>query len=174
MLVIIVAALSVALFTCSANSERSLRSVVTSDLDAIKHIEPAALDMLKDQLAKGEQFGIDSREFASVWLEGFSYSLGDLSVEGDRATVEVSFTVKSLQASLDSSMPDIAKIMEEVSETDSIEDAYAQCGKIILKNLRSGQLSAGTITLSYHFDGKTWVMDSKSAKELALALSSPT
>ena len=38
----------------------------------------------------------------------------------------------------------------------------------------AGQLSAGTITLSYHFDGKTWVMDSKSAKELALALSSPT
>jgi len=97
-----------------------------------------------------------------------------LSVEGDRATVEVSFTVKSLQASLDSSMPDIAKIMEEVSETDSIEDVYAQCGKIILKNLRSEQPVSGTITLSYIFDGKTWVMDSKSAKELALALLAPT
>ena len=62
--IIVLVSLSFTFLTCSANSERSLHSVVVSNLDAIKHIDPAALDMLKDQLAKGEQFGIDSREEA--------------------------------------------------------------------------------------------------------------
>jgi len=173
-IIIIVVSMSLffALSACSANSERNLRSALTSDLDAIKHTKPAGLDMLVEQLAKGEQFGIDPHKFAVAWLEGLDYSIDNIDVEGNSATAEVTVTVKCLKTALDRSMPDIAKIMQGVSETDSIEDAYDRCGKIILDNLRAEQQITSSITLSYHFYGKNWVMDMQSAKELALALSS--
>lgn len=171
-LAIVSAGFCLALFACSANSESILRSAVRADLDGIMRAEPAALEMLSEQLAVGDQFGIDPHAFASAWLDGFSYSIDGLSIEADSAMVEITISSRSIQAALESSMPDIEQLMAKVTETDDIDLVYEQCGQIVLRNLQSGQLTTDSLTLIYHLSGRSWVMDVRSSKELALSLAS--
>ena len=171
-LVVVSSCLCIVLSSCLSSNNRDFRSVVESDLDGIRNREPAALEMLRDYLSTGEQFGIDSSEFASAWLSDFSYTIDSLDTKEDSAVVTVTVTSKDLQAALDSSLPEVEEIMEQVKETDSIEDAYAQAGQVVLKSLHDEETITNSLTLTYLFDGKTWVMDAQSSKTLAMVLSS--
>ena len=80
----------------------SVEELITEDLttqfDEVKNGGDDFLSGLEE--ASGDEFeqlGIDPKEYAKTYLEGFDYKIGDVTVDEDKgvATAEVSITCKS-------------------------------------------------------------------------------
>ena len=158
------------LFTCLGNKGNAVRSSLNSDLDSIKKAEPAALEMLKEQLSVAEQFGIKPAALAAVWFDGFAYDVGEMDVDGETAVAEVTVTSRRLGSSVDAALPEIAAVMVDPPDDADLDALYAQCGQILLDKLAEEPLVTFTLTLTYHLEDGTWVMDATSQKALGLAL----
>ena len=81
----------------------SVEELITEDLttqfDEVKNGGDDFLSGLEE--ASGDEFeqlGIDPKEYAKTYLEGFDYKIGDVTVDEDKgvATAEVSITCKSM------------------------------------------------------------------------------
>lgn len=94
----------------------SVEELITEDLttqfDEVKNGGDDFLSGLEE--ASGDEFeqlGIDPKEYAKTYLEGFDYKIGDVTVDEDKgvATAEVSITCKSMKRSSRTSPPSIRR-----------------------------------------------------------------
>jgi len=166
---LILLALCLTLAACSG-SKGDVRADATSTLDGIKHSDPSALDMLGEQLSVGEQFGIADKEFVSSWLEGFTYSIDSVDVQGDSASVKVTVSCRQLKSAVDESLPEIGLIMADPPDDADMDALYAQCGKVLLDKLKTEPLISSSLVLGYHLEEGVWSMDTTSQKDLAQVL----
>ena len=79
--------------------EELITNDLTSQFDEIKNGGDDFLSGLEE--ASGDEFeqlGIDPKEYAKSYLEGFDYKIGDVTVDEDKgtATAEVTITCKSM------------------------------------------------------------------------------
>ena len=157
------------LTACSGNKV-AVRASVSADLDAIKYSDPFALGMFNEELEIAELYGIQPEELASVWFDGFSYSIDEVKVDGNFAFVKVTVTSKRLDNALDKSNPALTEFMAGVSDSDEAYARLAQCGPIVLDNLQAEPLHTDSLTLDYRLENGLWVITETSRKSLALAL----
>ena len=75
-----------------------------------------------------EKYGVFADEWHRHCFKNFSYELGEASVDGESATVDVTVTNTSLSAALDAAGSDFTAF----TETQESEDTYAQGGKAAL------------------------------------------
>ncbi|MDM8271737.1 hypothetical protein [Thermophilibacter provencensis] len=75
-----------------------------------------------------EKYGVIADDWHRHCFKNFSYELGEASVDGDSATVDVTVTNTSLSAALDAAGADFTAF----TETQDSEDTYAQGGKAAL------------------------------------------
>jgi hypothetical protein len=154
-----------------AMENTSVQSSVSRDLNAIRRIDYETLRLLGDQLAIGEQFGLSPKEVASILLEGYTYSIDSIEEEGEIAEVEISVTSRQLASVSVEILPEIARIMNNSQyEGRDIQEQYALAGEVLLEALRRQPLTTQTLTLTYHQSNGIWVIENRSAKDLALAL----
>ncbi len=97
----------------------SVEELITEDLttqfDEVKNGGDDFLSGLEE--ASGDEFeqlGIDPKEYAKTYLEGFDYKIGDVTVDEDKgvATAEVSITCKSMNKMAGQVMVDVTKATE--------------------------------------------------------------
>ena len=99
-LMAVLVACVVVLSGCGGPSiEEFITEDLTTQFDEVKNGGDDFLSGLEE--ASGDEFeqlGIDPKEYAKTYLEGFDYEIGDVTVDEDKgvATAEVSITCKSM------------------------------------------------------------------------------
>lgn len=92
-------ALAIALVGCSSgpSDEEVIRQGVSEELAAIKAGDDELISSVEEGAGEDlKTLGIDARDFMSAYLDGFDYSVGDVKVDGDSATVHLSITCRSM------------------------------------------------------------------------------
>ena len=159
-----------ALAGCASNNgsgnadQDAISKDLTSQLDSFKSSGSKALaDELKANESSFTTLGIESSEFANELLDGFTYSIGTITVNdgGKSATAEVSLTSKSVGTVLTALVNNLPSSAASITADDiSSED---KINKFIGKQLMAAAKSAGTetskLTLTYSKSGDSWKMD---------------
>lgn len=137
-------------------------------------------DTAAEQFAEGlessagdelDQLGISEDEFTEAYLEGFSYEIGDISVDGDTATVKLTLTIKSMgdiMTTFQSEFTDWAYGLDaSTAQSMTEDDLYKQGGQMLLDVTKKTAPVENTYDVVYkrNSDGD-WEMDSDSETEL--------
>lgn len=83
---------------CANNAnENVIRTSLSEELDAYKNHDSSIVSQIRMQnAAELAMLGIDGEEYANALLDGFDYSIEDVKVDGDDATVTLVLTQKYL------------------------------------------------------------------------------
>ena len=111
-----------------------------------------------------DQLGITADEFADAYLDGYAYEVGDVTVDGDTASVEVSVTIKSYADIMAAFQDEFDAWAASVDTTTMTEDeAYRQAGAMMLDVIAAAEPKTTEATLTFTQDsGGVWWMDSSS------------
>ena len=120
-----------------------------------------------------DMLGITEDEFTEAYLEGFTYEIGEITVDGDTATAEVALTIKSfgdIMTTFQSDFTNWAYSLDPSTIT-SEDDLYKQGGQMLLDATRNAEAKENTYEVTYtrNSDGD-WEMDAASESELTNAV----
>ena len=155
---------------CGSNSasgnadQEAISKDLTSQLDSFKSSGSKALaNELKANDSTFKTLGIDSDEFAKEIMDGFTYSIGKITVDskGTSATAEVSLTSKTVTSALTALVNNIPSAVTGMTTDDiSSEDKINKfVGKQLLQAVKSAGTETTTLTLTYSKSGDTWKLD---------------
>ena len=149
----------------SGNADQeAISKDLTTQLESFKSSGSKALaDELKANESTFKTLGIDSDEFAKEMMDGFSYSIGTITVKdgAKSATAEVKLTSKTVVSALTALVNNIPSAVTSLSADDiSSEDKINKfIGKLLLQAAKSAGTESTTITLTYSKSGDNWKMD---------------
>ena len=86
-----------ALTGCNANeaNEEVIRESMTKELDPYKNHDSSVISQIQSQNAVAlATVGVDGKEYAEALLDGFDYSIEDVTVDGKNATATIVMTQK--------------------------------------------------------------------------------
>ena len=116
-----------------------------------------------------DQLGITAEEFAEAFLDGFNYEVGDVTVDGDVATVDVTITSKSMDeisTEFQNRFTEWASAVDPSTIT-SEDDLYKQGGQIFLEVTREAEAAEHQVELTFTQDSSgVWWMDTASEDDL--------
>lgn len=116
-----------------------------------------------------DQLGITAEEFAEAFLDGFNYEVGDVTVDGDVATVDVTITSKSMDeisTEFQNRLTEWASTVDPSTIT-SEDDLYKQGGQIFLEVTREAEAAERQVELTFTQDSSgVWWMDTASEDDL--------
>lgn len=163
---------AVALSGC-ANEADQIKQQLTEELDQIKNLSEDALAEIGGQVDAETQeifseVGITMDDLMTAYLDGFDYSIGDVTVDGDTATAQVTLTAKT-QADLTAAMNAAVENMDygELIATGDL----TLIGTTVIDSMKATgprQLDPITITFS-KVDGQ-WVEDGSAEEVVTAAL----
>lgn len=131
-------ALAIALAGCSSgpSDEDVIRQGVSEELAAIKAVDDEFISSVEEDAGEDlKTLGIDARDFMSAYLDGFDYSVGDVKVDGDSATVHLSITCRSMGEATEALTGALADA-KDLTDTDAL---YELAGKTLLESLSATQ-----------------------------------
>lgn len=137
---------------------------LTSQLDSFKNASSQKLaEVLKANDASLSTLGVDSDELAKSLMDGFTYSVGTVTVNSDSksATAEVSITSKTATSVLTASVDSLTTVVGDMSLTDlSSEDAVNKAvGKLLTQAVQSAGTETVKVTLTYSKTSNGWELD---------------
>ncbi len=144
---------------CGANAEEAIRNAIIEELDTYKNMDDSVLSATSEVLAgQGlEEMGIDSEGLAVTILDGFDYSVDDVTVEGDKAVATVTIVSKSysdFEAAVDAA---IAEVTADPAVADmSQEEIYQLYGQRIMEAIDGLQAKPETTEVEYAREGNAW------------------
>lgn len=174
-----VLALSVGLVlgACSGPSpEEVIREDLTANLDRVKELDDATVEELVGSMGTLglETYGIEASDVVRSLLDGFDYTIDDITVddEGTSAVASVSVTCKSASdftERINQAATDLAtELMNDPSglELLSDEDALnARIGEVVMETLDEVELQQTSIEIDYSKTDDGWT--ASDASELA-------
>lgn len=174
-----VLALSVGLVlgACSGPSpEEAIREDLTANLDRVKELDDATVEELVGSMGTLglETYGIEASDVVRSLLDGFDYTIDDITVddEGTSAVASVSVTCKSASdftERINQAATDLAtELMNDPSglELLSDEDALnARIGEVVMATLDEVELQQTSIEIDYSKTDDGWT--ASDASELA-------
>ena len=117
----------------------SIEELITEDLttqfDEVKNGGDDFLSGLEE--ASGDEFeqlGIDPKEYAKTYLEGFDYEIGDVTVDEDKgvATAEVSITCKSMNKIVEDFSTQYQEKVAALDTVPSDDELYKMAGQVMV------------------------------------------
>ena len=117
----------------------SVEELITEDLttqfDEVKNGGDDFLSGLEE--ASGDEFeqlGIDPKEYAKTYLEGFDYKIGDVTVDEDKgvATAEVSITCKSMNKIVEDFSTQYQEKVAALDTVPSDDELYKMAGQVMV------------------------------------------
>ena len=165
-----VLALSVGLVlgACSGPSpEEAIREDLTANLDRVKELDDATVEELVGSMGTLglETYGIEASDVVRSLLDGFDYTIDDITVddEGTSAVASVSVTCKSASdftERINQAATDLAtELMNDPSglELLSDEDALnARIGEVVMETLDEVELQQTSIEIDYSKTDDGW------------------
>ena len=104
-------------------------------------------------------YGIDGEEYLRTYLDGFDYTVGEVTVDGDTAQADVTLKCKSYQEIEDGIENAVVEIMETPEEILELteEEINLKIGEVIMGAI--GEIEpkeTEPITLTYEQKDGTW------------------
>ena len=117
----------------------SVEELITNDLtNQFDEIKNGGDDFLSGlEKASGDEFeqlGIDPKEYAKSYLEGFDYKIGDVTVDEDKgtATAEVTITCKSMNKIVEDFATQYQEKIAALDTMPSEDDLYKMAGQVMV------------------------------------------
>lgn len=148
-----------ALTGCNANeaNEEVIRESMTKELDPYKNHDSSVISQIQSQNAVAlATVGVDGKEYAEALLDGFDYSIEDVTVDGKNATATIVMTQKDI----DEDQAEV--IMEGLSEDPaflamSTDERKAALGDKIFEYIASVQAAPqDPVTIDFVMNGNMW------------------
>lgn len=143
------------------SDEEVIKEGITEELESIKSLDDEVLDELsvESMAAELEPLGIDGKEFMKAYLEGFDYTIGDINVEDDTATVEITLKCKSFNdynTALQNAANELTGDVEALASM-SEDELNKKLGEVIMQTIGEIEVKeTDPITLTYKLDDNTW------------------
>lgn len=147
----------------SACGGPSVEELIREDVDkAFSKITPDDEDLLAAMTdsADGsfEQLGIDYKEFATAYLDGFDYEIKDVVVDEEAGTADatVSVNMKSLSAILTDFTTQFQEYVYSLDPTTigSEEELYAKAGEIPMDVVKNTEPTESDCVFTYEKDSE--------------------
>ena len=157
----------------------SVEELITDDLttqfDEVKNGGDVLAGLEEASGDEFEQLGIDPKEYAKSYLEGFDYKIGDVTVDEDKgtATAEVTITCKSMNQIVE----DFAtQYQEKVAALDSMpsdDELYKMAGQVMVDVTKAAKTKDTKVTFKYSCnDDGEWSADDSATNEMMNAMMS--
>ena len=159
---------------CGKSAESVIKDDITRQLDSVKKIDGDFASSLANALTAGnfDVYGIDSTAFVQSYFQGFDYSIGEIKVDGDKATAQVTLTCKSYTA-FKNAVDSAASSLNSSSEFANLnhDEQYERIGSLVVGAL-DGAPTAETkpISLSYAKSNDSWKPADNTPQVIAKAL----
>lgn len=181
---LLLAPLMVALVACvvllSGCGGPSVEELITNDLtsqfDEIKNGGDDFLSGLEE--ASGDEFeqlGIDPKEYAKSYLEGFDYKIGDVTVDEDKgtATAEVTITCKSMNKIVEDFATQYQEKIAALDTMPSEDDLYKMAGQVMVDVTKAAKTKDTKVTFKYSANkDNEWSADDSATTEMMNAMMS--
>ena len=163
----------------SSNDEQVIRDGITKELDIFKNptqeaLQPYLDKMDSSQIQQLEALGVDIVEFLQHALGKFDYEIGDITIDGDKATAALKVTNIDVSTIMNDTM---TKLQSDPAVAKEGQDVIANGGdqkdtlKVVFKYLYDA-LDAATETtttdtqITLTKDGNVWNVDQDSMSGL--------
>ena len=163
-----------ALTSCGKSAESIIKDDITRQFDSIKKIDGDLATTLAASLTAEsfDVYGIDPATFVQSYFKGFDYSIGEIKVDGDTATAQVTLTCKSyaeLKAAIDA---EAGKLNDDVEFIYlSHDEQYERIGAIVMNALDSATpAETKPIAIKYTKKDNEWKIADNTAQTIAKAL----
>lgn len=163
-----------ALSACGPSVENMIREDLAAQFDAVKaggdDFVAAATE------SAGESFttlGVDPAAFVDAYLDGFDYTINEVTVDGSMATADVTVTCKSMNDVMTSFQTSFAAALNEIDPASppAEDELYRTAGQLLLEAAQSAEPKETTCSLSYTEDSEgVWTADGDFQTQLLSAL----
>lgn len=144
---------------CGQNSEQLIRDSLTQQLDSYKNADDAALSELAT-VAENEgldEIGIDSQEFAAAVLDGFDYSIDNVTVDGNSATASVTIISKSytdFETRINQILTDLPN--DESLQDMAEEEVTQMLGEKVMEVFDQTEVITEQADIEYKLENNVW------------------
>ena len=159
----------------SQSDEDIIRAKLTSELDSIKNLDDSFVNEFSESINMSQLsvYGIDGVAFMKSYLDGFDYTLDSITVDGDRATAQITNTCKSYtgyQNALQSAVTAITANPDEIAALSS-DEINQRIGEIVIGSLDGVELAVTEpVTITYTKVDGQWEPASSTSGDIAAAL----
>lgn len=154
--------------------EELITNDLTSQFDEIKNGGDDFISGLEE--ASGDEFeqlGIDPKEYAKSYLEGFDYKIGDVTVDEDKgtATAEVTITCKSMNKIVEDFATQYQEKIAALDTMPSEDDLYKMAGQVMVDVTKAAKTKDTKVTFKYSAnDDNEWSADDSATTEMMNAM----
>lgn len=156
--------------------EELITNDLTSQFDEIKNGGDDFLSGLEE--ASGDEFeqlGIDPKEYAKSYLEGFDYKIGDVTVDEDKgtATAEVTITCKSMNKIVEDFATQYQEKIAALDTMPSEDELYKMAGQVMVDVTKAAKTKDTKVTFKYSAnEDNEWSADDSATTEMMNAMMS--
>ena len=156
--------LSFALTACGPSDEDQAKEALDAQLGQLVNPSDDTIAKLSNEMSSANSssfsmLNMDSTAFVKSWLNGFSYELGDVKVDGNTATVNASITCKQLYVIM-TSWSDTFESDALNQQFSSIDEVYSYAGKTFMDAIDGADPVTAQVTFTMEKDGGDWTYDS--------------
>ena len=154
--------------------EELITNDLTSQFDEIKNGGDDFLSGLEE--ASGDEFeqlGIDPKEYAKSYLEGFDYKISDVTVDEDKgtATAEVTITCKSMNKIVEDFATQYQEKVAALDTMPSEDDLYKMAGQVMVDVTKAAKTKDTKVTFKYSAnEDNEWSADDSATTEMMNAM----
>ena len=166
-------ALCFALTACGPSDEDQAKEALDNELSQLANPSDEIMDKLISEFETGggsdlSKLNIDSTAFIESWLSGFSYTIDDVTVDGNTAKAKTTVSCKQLYA--------IATTWSNSFQSDAIskgftsmDEVYAYAGETLMNAIDSGDPVATQVTFTLEKSNGNWEFPDNTDNNQALA-----
>lgn len=164
--------LGFALTACGPSDEEQVKKAFDDELSTMVNPSDEVISQLASEAESGAsgqltQMGVNSTDLVKSWLDGYSYEIGDIAVDGDSATAQVTITCKQfLPIATDWSN----SLMSDVQSKGftSTDEIYAYAGQTLMSDLDAATPASTEVTFTCQKDGNGWTFPQTADNQKAL------
>ncbi|WP_295995811.1 hypothetical protein [uncultured Adlercreutzia sp.] len=157
------------------DDSEAIRQSLSSELDSIKNLDDTFVTEFSESINMSQlsMYGIDGVEFMKAYLNGFDYTIDDITVNGDTAEAQITLTCKSYtgyQKALEEAVTKITENPDELAGMSN-EDINKKIGEIVTGSLDNVELKpTEPITITYTKVNDVWEPASSTSGDISAAL----
>lgn len=154
--------------------EELIREDITTEFDSVTAEDSDFIEGIVESAGDDfETLGIDPKEFASAFLDGFSYKIDGIDVDEENGTAvaKVTMTCKSMGDILTEFQTVFSEKANEIDLTTATQDdLYKMGGEVMMGSTENAEPKENELELGYSKDDEgAWNIDDDASTELMTA-----
>ena len=155
------------------SAEEVIREQLTQELDKLKggEVEDFVKGVEGSAADSFDALGVDAKEYAKLYLDGFSYEIGDIELNDakDEATASVTLKIKSMTEIVNAFADEYAKQVGAMDSWPTQDELMQLGGDILTQVTKAAETKEVTVKLKFVQKDGSWEPDSDSVTKIGRA-----